>query len=63
MIYRNYLKKNTSDRAGLSFTFEEDIESFLDEQKLRKFISAKLAIQEVLKGSSLRWKEKALISN
>ena len=54
MIYRNYLKKNTSDRAGLSFTFEEDIESFLDEQKLRKFISAKLAIQEVLKGSSLR---------
>ena len=54
MIYRNYLKENTSDHARLSFRFEEDTESFPDEQKLRKFISAKLVVQEVLKGSSLR---------
>ena len=53
-LRRNYLKENTSDHASLSFRFEEDIQSFLDEQKLRKFINAKLAVQEVLKGSSLR---------
>jgi len=40
-------------QAKLSFRYVEEIKAFLDKQKLRKFTSIKLALQELLKGTLL----------
>jgi len=37
--------------ARLSFITEGEIKSFPDKQKLKKFMTTKLALQEILKGN------------
>lgn len=44
----------------LSFKNEREINTFLNKQKLRKFITSKAALQEMLKG--ILWKKKVNIN-
>ena len=43
------LQPQTLYPERLSFTFDEEIKSFPDKQKLREFSTTKLALQQILK--------------
>lgn len=50
--------------ALLAFGIEGDVENSLDKQILKEFITAKeTALRRNIKGTSLSWNERVLISN
>ena len=53
-VFRVLREKSVSKMfylARLSFRIEEEIKSFSDKEKLKDFITTKLALQEILKGA------------
>ena len=60
-VYRVLNEKNMQPRilypARLSFRIEGEIKSFQDKPKLKEYVTTKLALQEILRGTLLK-KEK-----
>ena len=49
--------------ARISFKYEGEIKSFTDKQKLREFITTKLALQQMLKDLSRQETQKGCINS